>query len=427
MDKKNILVLGAIESFCDIVHDLDDMGYNAVCCDFYEHAAAKKISKYSYLVSTTDVDKVVEIGKKHNVVGVIMAFSDRNLKPAFEVCRMLGLPVYYSEEVIDILTDKINMKDHFKKNGFPVIPYKILDASFDDSELDGLHFPVILKPIDGYGSKGIYKCQNIADIRENLNKCLESSQKYNDRFLVEEFYDADEISVSGWVKGGKFYLTSTYDVGRNFESSVILSYVAFPSQYEKKYKVQLIDVIQKLTESLAIVEGPVTVQFFVGPNGLKVSEYLFRLAGGSPYLYSVEQGGPNTAKMLIDYQTGVEIDYQNLHTYNCDYNERYYDILVFASKEGRIHYEKSKEELLRIYGIEKILMYHDDNEYLYDVSKKGRLVMRLFYKHKADDSRSYEEIVDDLRDQIVLRDDHGENITIIRCPKKNYGIAKWEI
>ena len=428
MDEKNILVLGAIEAFCDIVHDLEDMGYNAVCCDFYEHAAAKRISKYSYLVSTTDVEKILDIAQKHNVKGVIMAFSDRNLKPALEVCKSLGLPIYYTEEVIDILTDKINMKNHFKKNDFPVIPYKVLNASFDENDLEGLQYPLILKPIDGYGSKGIYKCHDISEIREHLKECLNSSQKYTDKLLIEEFYDADEFSVSGWVREGTFYLTSTYDVGRNFESSVVLSYVAFPSQYEKKYKNELKDIIQQMTESLGIVEGPVTVQFFVGAKGLKVGEYLYRLAGGSPYLYAVELGGPNIAKMLIDFQAGNEIDYQNLLSYRNDANEyRYYDILVFSSKEGRVHYEKTKEQLLKIPGIENVLLYHDDNEYLYEVSKKGKLVMRLFYRKHVTDTRSYTDIIDELRENIIIRDDQGENITILRYPKRDFENGNWAL
>lgn len=89
----------------------------------------------------------------------------------------------------------------------------------------------------------------------------------------------------------------------------------FSSKYGKEHHNEFVELVQKLTEAVGVKEGPVTVQCYIGNKGSKIGEYLYRLAGGSPYLYPTMPGGPNTARMLIEYQPGTAIDYQNLEQF----------------------------------------------------------------------------------------------------------------
>ncbi len=413
----NVLVMGAIASFVDLVEDVRELGFEPICCDYYEHAPAKNKVKYSYGVSTTDVDALEEIARKHDVCAVLTAFSDRNLMPAYELCRRLNLPTFYEPGYIELLTDKIKMKACFEKNNFPVIPYRIIRQDFSERDLQGLRFPVIVKPVDGYGSKGIKICRNIHDIRQKFAAASQASLAYNDTILVEEFYKADEVSISAWIKEGVVHITCTYDVSRNFGEEVSLAYVAFPSKYGKVYQQEFKQLVQRLTDVIGIKEGPITVQCYIGEDGLKIGEYLFRLAGGSPYLYPTVLGGPNTAKMLIEYQAGRSIDYQNLEQFIPEAEGKYYDILIFAVDDGVISYHFSKESLERdIPGVQRAFVYYKDGERIYDVSGKGVLVARLFYYQREDDSRSYEQIVQELRERVEINNASGQNVTMIRIP-----------
>lgn len=414
----NVLVMGAIAPFVDLIEDVRDLGFEPVCCDYYEHAPAKKKVKYSYNVSTTDIDAMVQIAKKHDVCGVLSAFSDRNLMPAYELAGKLGLPTFYEPEYIELLTNKIEMKKRFLENGFPVIPYKIVKRDFKEEEIDKINFPVVVKPIDGYGSKGIKICKNIKEIRDEFEMTAKASLAYCDTICIEEFYEADEVSISAWVKAGRAYITCTYDVSRNFGEEVTLSYVAFPSKYGKRYRNEFEELVQKLTEAVGIKEGPVTVQCYIGDKGLKIGEYLYRLAGGSPYLYPTIFGGPDTAKMLINYQTGREIDYQNLEQFVPFMDGRYYDILVFAVENGIVKYDFSKESLENdIPGCRRAFVYYKSGERIYDVSGKGVLVARLFYYQDVDDNRTYAQIVQELKKKIQIENSLGENVAMIRTPE----------
>lgn len=413
----NVLVMGAIAPFVDLVGDVKELGFEPVCCDYYEHAPAKNKVVYSYNVSTTDVDAMSEIAKKHDVCGILSAFSDRNLMPAYELAMRLGLPTFYEPKYIELLTNKIEMKKKFIENGFPVIPYKIVNKDFPEKEIEDIKFPVIVKPVDGYGSKGIKICTNIEEIRKEFEVAAKASLAYCDTILIEEFYEADEVSISAWVKSGTAYITCTYDVSRNFEEEISLSYVAFPSKYGKIYHNEFESLVQGLTNAIGIKEGPVTVQCYIGGDGLKVGEYLYRLAGGSPYLYPTVFGGPNTARMLIEYQTGREIDYQNLESFTPLTDGRYYDILIFVVQDGIIEYNFSKESLEKhIPGCKKAFVYYQNGERIFDVSGKGVLVARLFYYQEQDDDRTYMQILQELQKKIKIYNALGENVAMIRIP-----------
>ncbi len=424
----NILVMGAIAPFIDLIEDVKELGFEPVCCDYYKHAPAKNKVKYSYDVSTMDIDALEHIARKHDVCAVLSAFSDRNLMPAYELNRRLNLPTFYVPGHIELLTNKIEMKKCFTDNEFSVIPYKIIKENFIDQDIKGIRFPVIIKPVDGYGSKGIKICKDIKDIRREFETASKASLAYGDTILVEEFYEADEISISAWVREGTAYITCTYDVSRNFGEEVALSYVAFPSKYGEIYQNEFKGLVQRLTNVVGIKDGPITVQCYIGEDGLKIGEYLYRLAGGSPYLYPTVFGGPNIAKMLIEYQAGQRIDYQNLERFIPVTEGRYYDILIFAVQDGVINYNFTKESLENdIPGCKKAFVYYKDKEQIYDVSGKGVLVARLFYYQGEDDHRSYVQIVQELKEYIQINNSLGQNIAMIRMPdqlhqERLYGI-----
>ena len=414
-----VLVLGAIEPFCDLVCDIKEKGFTPVVCDYYQNAPAKGMVEDAYDVSTMDTEALTRIGMQHKVHGVITAFSDRNLQPGYEVACRLHLPTFYTPELIQKLTDKIQMKAHLEKHGFPILPYKVLDSGFADQELDSFIFPVIMKPIDAYGSKGISVCSSPEDVRKNFQNTIKESLHYEGKVLIEEFYPVDEISITAWVKEGKACVTCVYDVERNLGADIVLSNVRFPSKYTDRRLQEFQLLTQSLTESFGVLEGPVTVQCYIGERGLKVGEYLYRLAGGSPYLYPLLMGGPNIAKMLVDYQTGSKIDYSNLEKFLPVCKGWFYDIKVYAKEAGTIYYDVAGEELKRRNkNIVKVIQYHRSGSRLQNVPKSGKEVMRIFYHQPEQDARNYKQILNEMSQFVQIRNEKGEDITEWRYPDR---------
>lgn len=416
---KKVLILGAIEAFCDLISDIKELGIQTIVCDYYPDAPGKKLADFAYDLSTTDVDAMTDIASKYDVDGVICAFSDRNIPTCYEVAQKLRLPTFYTKEIIDIITDKIKMKQHFKDNGFPILNYKIIQKDFSDSDLNHFIFPVIIKPVDSSGSKGVYVCENVSQVRENFKKSACQSVHHTNEIIVEEYYPVDEISVTAWVKEGKAYVTCIYDVGRNFEEEVVLSSIVFPSKYAGKSNFSKItELVQDLTDSLQIKEGPVTVQCFIGERGLKVSEYIYRLAGGSPYKYSQYLGGPNLAKMLAEFSVGDNVHYGNLEEFSPLGKSTVYEYHIYAVKPGKIYFSFDEETLKNaIPECTYVKIYSESGTTFTSLPTGGKVIAVVYCQTDHPDKTSYNSFIEKLAKIAVIEDENGNNITSFHKPQ----------
>lgn len=415
---KTVLILGAIESFCDLILDIKSMGIQTVVCDYYPDAPGKKLGDFAYDLSTTDIDQMMQVAEKHQIDGVICAFSDRNIPICYEIAKRLGLPTFYTKEVIEIITDKIKMKAHFQKHGFPILKYKIIREDFSDAELEEFVFPVIIKPVDSSGSKGVYVCETMCEVRENFRHSADESVNHRGEVIVEEYYPTDEISVTAWVKNGKSYVTCIYDIGKNFEKNVVLSSVVFPSKYTNPTMYPQIEkLVQELTDSLKIEEGPITVQCFIGDRGLKVSEYIYRLAGGSPYLYTQYMGGPNLAKMLAEYSVGDMVHYGNLEHFTSLGKTTTYTYRIYATKPGKIHLtfdeEKIKKEIPECTYVE---FYSKSGTEFSTIPTDGKIIARVYCEVEDPEQVPYHYFIERLETFAVIQDEDGNNITSYNKP-----------
>ncbi|GEM_PF-3385876 len=418
---KTVLILGAIDSFCDLITDFKKKGVRTVVCDYYEGAPGKKIADIPYDVSTLDVERLVEIGKEHSIDGVLCAFSDRNIEPCYRVAEALGLPQIYHPQLIKWLTDKICMKDRLRECGFPITEYRILKSDFEDAELAAFDFPVIIKPIDSSGSKGIFICRDTDEIREHMPDTLAMSVDYTDMFIVEEYYPYDEISITVWVSGGKAYVTCVYDNGKNFDpdnpANVSLSSVVFPSKYTKGNVEYFRDLAQKMVTAFGVGNGPVTIQCFMGPKGLKVNEFICRLAGDSAYMCSEVMGAPSVADKTETFVLGEEVDCSDLETFDPDVPDTYYQMGVYVDKTGKLFYDFDKDEIMRrVPGCVRADIYAESGTDLKYVTTGGTVVCRIYVK--ADESvGGYTDYLDLLKEVIVIRDEDGNPVANFHEPK----------
>lgn len=430
-EKKKVLILGAIDSFCDLIEDYRKMGVETIACDYYEGAPGKAIADYGYDISTLDVDKLVEIGKKHEIDGVLCAFSDRNIEPCYEVAKRLGLPQIYEPELIKRLTDKICMKEVFREGGFPIIEYAIVSDSFNDEDLSKFSFPVIIKPIDSSGSKGIFICSSVDEIRDRMQETMEQSVSYKDRFIIEEYYPYDEISITAWVNEGKSYITCIYDNGKNFNpgnaANVSLCNVVFPSKYTHGNVDYFNELVQKAADAFQVMNGPVTIQCFIGPDGLKVNEFICRLAGDGAYMCSSVMGAPSVAEMTESYVIGNPVSCEALESFNPDKDETYYQIGVYVNKPGKLYFDFTKDELFeKIPGLLRADIYAKNGDEYKFVTTGGTVICRLYVK--ADRSiGGYVDYLDLVKSIIEVRDENGTEIADFHEPDHRLSESCYEI
>ena len=408
---KKVLLLGAVYPFCDLYDDIRSLGYDAVVCDYFPDAPCKAKASISYDVSTTDVPALIEIAKKHEVSGVVTAFSDRNMMPGYEVAIALGLPTLYTPEIINLITDKSSLKRFFTNLGVPINKYKLLSSNFTDTDLEDLSFPVVTKPVDGYGSNGVTLCEDINAVRNSVSITAKESKDFPRSFLVEEYYASDEISANAWVIDGDVYITCIYDVIKTASNGFKYGNSVFPSKYTSLYMNQIKTLLNTICLNMGIKNGPVSIQCFIGDKGLKVNEFLFRLPGSASYKYTTILGGPNIGKMLIQLCAGDPVEYQNIHSFTPIAECFYYKYKLFATPSKIMHYSLSIDEIRKkIPEVEHISFYREDGYQFKAPLKNNEVIMQIYCKVPKNGGKEYSELLKEIEAEILVEDESGKSI-----------------
>ena len=158
---KRLLVLGGMRISCEIVEKAQAMGIYTLVADYntIEDSPGKQIADEAVDLSVIDVDAVVNYVKKNNIDGVFVGFNDMLLPYYAEICEKAGLPCYGTKEQFDTLISKDKYKALCRQFGVPTIPeYDLNDSSIE--------YPVLVKPVDNSGSRGITICNNRQELED---------------------------------------------------------------------------------------------------------------------------------------------------------------------------------------------------------------------------------------------------------------------
>lgn len=171
------------------------LGYHVITCDYLPNNPGHKFAHEYYNVSTTDKEAVLELARRLQVDGVVAYASDPAAPTAAYVCEKLGLPTSPYNSV-EILSKKDLFRQYLAEHGFNV-PKAQGFTSYEDAlaVIDTFKLPVMVKPVDSSGSKGINKMTNKSQLKEFVKDALSYSR--DKRFLIEEFIVKKGYQISG--------------------------------------------------------------------------------------------------------------------------------------------------------------------------------------------------------------------------------------
>lgn len=213
---KRLLMLGGSLYQTYAIKEAVKLGYYVITCDYLPSNPGHKYAHEYYNVSTTDKEAVLELAKKLKVDGVVAYASDPAAPTAAYVCEKLGLPTSPYKSV-EILSKKHLFRQFLTENGFNVPKAKSY-TSYEDAykDIDTFRLPVMVKPVDSSGSKGINKLTDKSQLKGFFEDALSYSR--DKIVLIEEFIvkqgpqiSGDAFSVDGKLVfhclGNEFYST----------------------------------------------------------------------------------------------------------------------------------------------------------------------------------------------------------------------------
>lgn len=294
---KKILLLGGSMQQIPSIEKAKEMGLYTITCDYLPQNPGHKLADEYYNVSTTDKDAVLELAKKLNIDGILAYASDPAAPTAAYVAEKLGLPGNPYESV-RILTEKDLFREFLSKNGLNCPKAKGY-TSYKDAELqiEDFKFPIMVKPVDSSGSKGVVKVYS----REQLKNAVDEALSYSrsKRFIVEEFINKKgyQVSGDGFSINGKLVFTSYGN--ELYSGKGTREYVAlgefWPSLLSDEMKIKVDSELQKLISALGMKTCAYNIEAIIDEND---DVYILELG---------PRNGGSYIPQLIKYATGVDL------------------------------------------------------------------------------------------------------------------------
>lgn len=294
---KRLLILGGMRISCEIVNKAKEMGIYTLVADYntIEDSPGKQIADEAVDISVIDVNAVVNYVKSHSIDGVFVGFNDMLLPYYAEICEKAGKPCYGTKEQFETLIAKDKYKTLCRQFGVPTIP----EYDIDD---DNIIFPVLVKPVDSSGSRGITICHNKQDLEHAVLIGKQASK--TGKVLIERYMDGREVTVFWTFQDGDYYLSALANrhVKHNQGTDVIPLPVGytFPSVFLPKFRAEVEENCKQMFRHLGLKDGMLFMQCKVEDGICYVYDIGYRLTGSLEYKILERVCGYNPLEMMIE-------------------------------------------------------------------------------------------------------------------------------
>lgn len=295
---KKLMLLGGMRYLVPVIEAAHKLGVYVITCDYLPNNIAHKYSDEYCNVSILEKDKVLEKAKELKIDGILSFACDPGVVTAAYVAEKMGLPSSGPYESVEILQNKGKFRKFLTENNFnvPVAKqYTDIETALNDTEM--FNWPVIVKPTDSAGSKGVTKVEEKDKLKDAINYALKFS--HSNEFIIEDFLekvgdssDCDSFSIDGKLK---FVSFSAQKFDENCENPYTPAAFTWPASISKIHQEELTNEIQRLLTLLNMKSSIYNIETRECTNG---KAYIMEC---SP------RGGGNRLAEMVRYMTGVDM------------------------------------------------------------------------------------------------------------------------
>ena len=291
---KKILVFGCGELQKSIIGRAHKMGLYVVGIDPCEDAFCKDDVDAFEVVGGQDYEGTCAVVEKHGIDAIVTAATDKPLVMMARIAEKYGFP-FFSVETAQWSTDKFQMKHRFELGDVPHAQGRLISKVED---ADGLVFPVIVKPRDNSGSRGVKLCRNLEELKASIDEALDNSKL--DTVLVEEYIEGPEYSIEGLHYDGKSEVIQfTEKKTTEFPYNVELGHKQ-PANLSEEQKNAIRKIVSKIGKAMNFRNSPSHTELKINDRGIFVIETSPRL------------GGDYITSTLTPLSTGINLEDQLL-------------------------------------------------------------------------------------------------------------------
>ena len=370
--QQSLMILGSMNEFIELVNKAKKRGIYTVVCDGYPDGPAKKYADKAYDIDIRKVDEIVEVCRIEKINGIIASFSDILFEYLVKIAEKAGLKTYCTSEKSVYLRAKSEMKKMFDELEIPTPKSRKIHRGFKEEEIKDFSYPVVIKPVNGYGSRGIYIVDSIEDIRKLFDRVAQYST-YPDDILVESYNDGLEFNMMNWMADGEVYTLSLADREKSVEIKGDIPHVSrvcYPSRVIDAVYEEARKIIKKVADYTGIQTGPLSMQFFYkAGQGIEVCECAGRLFGYEHELVTYGSGF-DIEELLLDYVYEEGRMREKLKKHDAHF-PKHSAGLYFHGYEGKIcDLSEAEKAIAKIHPEESIIYYSEGEVISHGVGAK---------------------------------------------------------
>ena len=298
MPRRKLMLLGGLRYLLPVIDAAHHLGCHVITCDYLPDNIAHKYSDEYHNVSILDKDAVLSLARELQINGIMSFAVDPGVVTAAYVADRMGLPQAGPYESVCILQNKELFRSFLESNGFNV-PKSRGFSTYDEaySDRDYFTWPVIVKPVDSAGSKGVSRVDSPDDLKAAFENA--KSHSFSGKVIIEEFIekegcssDSDCFSVDGELK---FVSFSAQRFDERASNPYTPAAYSWPSTMTREQESELTSELQRLITLLGMRTSIYNVETRVGRNG-------------KCYIMEVSpRGGGNRLAEMLRMATGVDM------------------------------------------------------------------------------------------------------------------------
>lgn len=295
INKESILIFGGGVLQTSIINTAREKGFYTIVIDPDENAVGKNYADEFLIVDGNDYDKTISIINKYKVKGLVTAATDKPLLVMAKIAEKMNFKFPSYESILNS-TYKDFMKKCFQDNNIPCAKGITLNNEdiFNENNVKELKIPLIVKPVDSSGSRGVTAITDFAKLKEAVEYARSFSREK--RVLIEEYIKGPEISVESLTfNNNTIILQITDKITTNPPYNVELGHTQ-PTSLSKK-NVELVEqIVIKAIKALGLNNCACHTELKITPSGPVIIENGARL------------GGDFITSVLVPTSTGINIE-----------------------------------------------------------------------------------------------------------------------
>ena len=333
---KKLMLLGGLRYLIPLIEEAHKMGVYVITADYLPGNIAHQYSDEYCNVSIIDKEAVLKAAQELKIDGILSHAVDPGVTTAAYVAEQMGLPFQCSYKAACILQDKSLFRKFLSEHGFNCPKAKGFDNAEDALKgIDYFNWPVIVKPVDSAGSKGVTKVENKTDLSKAIETALSASLSKN--FVIEDFLDkvGAQSSADVFTVDGKLVYPAYSD--QLFDANAANPYTPaieiWPASMEQKFQENLTNQLQRLFTLLKVKSGIYNVESRVCSNG---KAYIMEVSprGGGNRIAELQDMATGQSLIRNEIKKALGMDLDNITT--PIYDGVWCNYILHSSKEGTL-------------------------------------------------------------------------------------------